>query len=168
MEKKLILKSFGLYNPTEVEYGNKILVTNQIDVKSTCELWKWYFGLRCYERISLYIKNKRDYNSMEQKTLASVKSVKELFYENGFEVKLLEDENEIVSDWKLYRKSNELCDREEARKETAREILKSMLNKMYKLTGCGVPYHVKKFIEEIAVEYGVELFGNSEKLEDGE
>lgn len=40
--------------------------------------------------------------------------------------------------------SGELCDREEARKETAREILKSMLNKMYKLTGCGVPYHVKK------------------------
>ena len=47
----------------------------------------------------------------------------------------------------------ELCDK----KETAREILKSMLNKMYKLTGCGVPYHVKKFIEEIAMEYGVDL-----------
>ena len=46
---------------------------------------------------------------------------------------------------------------EEVRKETAREILKSMLNKMYKLTGCGVPYHVKKFIEEIAMEYGVSL-----------
>ena len=53
--------------------------------------------------------------------------------------------------------SGKLCDREEARKETAREILKSMLNKMYKLTGCGVPYHVKKFIEEIAMEYGVKL-----------
>ena len=64
--------------------------------------------------------------------------------------------------------SGELCDREEARKETAREILKSMFNKMYKLTGCGVPYHVKKFIEEIAAEYGVEPFGNSEKLEDKE
>lgn len=64
--------------------------------------------------------------------------------------------------------SGELCEREEVRKETAREILKSMLNKMYKLTGCGVPYHVKKFIEEIAVEYGVELFGNSDKLEDEE
>lgn len=55
----------------------------------------------------------------------------------------------------------ELCDR----KETARKILKSMLNKMYKLTGCGVPYHVKKFMEEIAMEYGVELFGNSDRVE---
>ena len=53
--------------------------------------------------------------------------------------------------------SNQICDREEVRKETVREILKSMLNKMYKLTGCGVPYHVKKFIEEIAMEYGVKL-----------
>ena len=64
--------------------------------------------------------------------------------------------------------SGELCDREEVRRETAEEILKSMLNKMYKLTGCGVPYHVKKFMEEIAMEYGVELFGNSDKLEDEE
>ena len=53
--------------------------------------------------------------------------------------------------------SGELCNREEVRKETAREILKSMLNKMYKLTGCGVPYHVKKFMEEIANEYGIDL-----------
>ena len=64
--------------------------------------------------------------------------------------------------------SGKLCDREEARKETAREILKSMLNKMYKLTGCGVPYHVKKFMEEIAMECGVELFGNSDRVEDEE
>lgn len=71
-------------------------------------------------------------------------------------------------DWENKIESGELCDREEDRKETAREILKSMLNKMYKLTGCGVPYHVKKFIEEIAMEYGVELFGNSNKLKDEE
>ena len=62
----------------------------------------------------------------------------------------------------------ELCDREEVRKETARDILKSVLNKMYKLTGCGVPYHVKKFMEEIAMKYGVELFGNSDMVENEE
>lgn len=39
--------------------------------------------------------------------------------------------------------------------DTVREVLQKMLGKMYKLTGCGVPYHVKKFIEEIADEYGV-------------
>ena len=40
--------------------------------------------------------------------------------------------------------SGELCDREEARKETVREILKSMLNKMYKLTGVWSPISCKK------------------------
>lgn len=39
--------------------------------------------------------------------------------------------------------------------DTVREVLQKMLGKMYKLTGCGVPYNVKKFIEEIADEYGV-------------
>ena len=41
------------------------------------------------------------------------------------------------------------------RKKTAKEILNGMLKKMYKLTGCGVPYHVKAFIKEFAKEYGV-------------
>ena len=41
--------------------------------------------------------------------------------------------------------------------EVVKEILQKMLNKMYKLTGCGVPYHVGKFINEIAAEYGVEV-----------
>lgn len=43
------------------------------------------------------------------------------------------------------------------RKETAKEILQGMLNNIHKLTGCGVPYHVKKFIEDFAKEYGVEV-----------
>lgn len=105
MEKKLILKRYGLYNPTEVEYGNKILVTNQLDIHTLCELWKWYFHLKCYEKIPLYVANMKDFSSMNQKTFTDTKSIKEIFEENGFEVKLLKDEKEIFSDWKIYRKS---------------------------------------------------------------
>lgn len=105
MKDKLILKSIGLHNPTEVEYGNKILVTQGLDIESLTDLWKWYFNLKCFSKITLYVANKKDFNSMKQKTLTSVKSVKELFEEQGFDVKLLEDEKEIVSDWKLYRKN---------------------------------------------------------------
>ena len=50
-----------------------------------------------------------------------------------------------------YRKANEV------RKETAKEILQAMNEKMNMLTGCGVPYHVKQFMEEIAKKYGVEV-----------
>ena len=45
----------------------------------------------------------------------------------------------------------------EVRKETAKEILQAMNEKMNMLTGCGVPYHVKQFMEEIAMQYGVEV-----------
>lgn len=148
--KKLILKRYGLYNPTEVEYGEKIIVTNQLDIKSTCDLWKWYFGLKCYEKIPLYIENERDYNSMEQKTLASVKSVKELFYENGFEIKLLKDKTESVSKFKLYM-STEICDREEVRKETAREII-LRINQVRK-THLG---HLRSEIDLICRKYGID------------
>lgn len=45
----------------------------------------------------------------------------------------------------------------ESAKETAKEILQSMNTKMNMLTGCGVPYHVKRFMKEIAKQYGVEV-----------
>ena len=50
-----------------------------------------------------------------------------------------------------YRKADEV------RKETAKEILQAMNEKMNMLTGCGVPYHVKQFMKEIAMQYGVEV-----------
>lgn len=156
--KKLILKRYGLYNPTEVEYGEKIIVTNQLDIKSTCDLWKWYFGLKCYEKIPLYIENERDYNSMEQKRLASVKSVKELFYENGFEIKLLKDHTEIVSKFKLYI-STELCDREEVRKETAKEILQELYNRLELVSEDGLHTMMvcNMHLFDLAKQFNVEL-----------
>lgn len=42
-------------------------------------------------------------------------------------------------------------------KETAKSVLQNMLSKMYMLTGCGVPYHVKRFIETVAGEFGVDI-----------
>lgn len=48
-----------------------------------------------------------------------------------------------------------LCNEE--RKQAVRDVLLTMLERMDRLTGCGVPYHVKKFINDIAVENGIEL-----------
>lgn len=45
----------------------------------------------------------------------------------------------------------------EERKQVVKDVLLTMLDRMDRLTGCGVPYHVKKFINEIAVENGIEL-----------
>lgn len=48
-----------------------------------------------------------------------------------------------------------LCNEE--RKQVVKDVLLTMLDRMDRLTGCGVPYHVKKFINEIAAENGIEL-----------
>lgn len=153
MKNKLILKRIGLYNPTEVEYGNKILVTQGLDIESLTDLWKWYFNLKCFSKIALYVANKKDFNSMEQKTLTSVKSVKELFEEQGFDIKLLEDETEIVSDWKLYRKSErgKLCNR----METAREILKPLYDVVIEHSDCCV--NLSEDIKFLMEKYGINL-----------
>lgn len=55
-----------------------------------------------------------------------------------------------------------LCNEE--RKQVVKDVLLTMLDRMDRLTGCGVPYHVKKFINEIAAENGIEL----ERKEDEE
>lgn len=48
-----------------------------------------------------------------------------------------------------------LCNEE--RKQAVKDVLLTMLDRMDRLTGCGVPYHVKKFINDIAEENGVDL-----------
>lgn len=54
-----------------------------------------------------------------------------------------------------------LCNEE--RKQVVKDVLLTMLERMDRLTGCGVPYHVKKFINDIAVENGIELVKEDEE-----
>lgn len=103
-EPKLILKRYGLMCPTEVHYEYKILVTNELDVKMTCDLWKWYFHLPPFGKIVLYT-DERNYNAMQQKPFAFMKSVAELFYDNGFILKKLEPSIEDNVDWCIIRQS---------------------------------------------------------------
>lgn len=64
--------------------------------------------------------------------------------------------------------SGELCDREEVRKETAREILLLLGKGFDENTGKNfnnLPWY-ESFCRELKFRYGVELLGNSDKLED--
>lgn len=72
--------------------------------------------------------------------------------------------------------SGELCDREEVRKETAREILFLLGKGFDETTGKDFKdlQWYKQFCRELELRYGIELFGkteqveNSDKLEDEE
>ena len=56
--------------------------------------------------------------------------------------------------------SGELCDREEVRKETAKEILKELL---FSVENCKKK-DILWYIESISKRYGVELFGKTEQV----
>lgn len=53
MNKVLKLQRIGLMTPTAVEYKGKILATNQLDIESTCNLWRNHFGFYPTEGIDL-------------------------------------------------------------------------------------------------------------------
>lgn len=101
MNRVLKLQSVGLINPTVVEYEGKVLATNQLDIESTCNLWRCHFGFYPIEKIDLAM-TKKNFSVIQQKTLSSVKSVYDLFYERNFIPKVF-DSNEEVSKWGVYR-----------------------------------------------------------------
>lgn len=102
-DKKLYLRRIGLVTPTVVEYGSQILVTNQLDMEKTCNMWRWYFHLPAFGNIDLYM-TRRDFVVTEQRTLASCKSVKEIFWDYGFICKQMTEEEENSGEWSVVRK----------------------------------------------------------------
>lgn len=86
---KIKAETIAYHNPTRVECNGKTLETQRLDIKTLCELWKWYFEISPFEKVEL-VCNTRLYNSLKQKHLSSSKSTIELFEEQG--IKVVEDE----------------------------------------------------------------------------
>ena len=92
----LYLERIGLVNPTIVERDNngKIerLESRGLDMASLVAFWRRCFDLDglLFEKITLHCKSK-DFNAMGQRTLASVRSVRELLSEQGVEC-VIDDE----------------------------------------------------------------------------
>lgn len=78
-------KNFGFMRETEVSFKERRLVTQGLDIETLCSLWRWYYYIPPFEKILLVVP-KRLFWATEQKTLASNKSVKELFKEQGVEM----------------------------------------------------------------------------------
>ena len=131
MIRVLKLQRVGLINPTVVEYKGKVLATNQLDIESTCNLWRCHFGFYPTEKIDLAM-TKKEFSVIQQKTLSSVKSVYDLFYEYNFIPRVF-DSNEEVSEWNMYR-TNEVeklkSENTALRKEADENAALSMENKM--------------------------------------
>lgn len=101
MNKVLKLQRVGLITPTVVEYEGKVLATNHLDIESLCNLWRVHFGFYTTEKVDLAM-TKKQFSAIQQKTLSSVKSVYELFYERNFIPREFEA-NEEHTEWGMYR-----------------------------------------------------------------
>lgn len=92
----LYLERIGLVNPTIVKRDNngKIerLESVGLDMASLVAFWRRCFDLNglLFEKITLHCKSK-DFNAMGQRTLATVRSVRELLSEQGVEC-VIDDE----------------------------------------------------------------------------
>lgn len=92
----LYLERIGFVNPTIVERDNngKIerLESRGLDIASLVAFWRRHFDLDglLFEKIILHCKSK-DFNAMGQRTLATVRSVRELLAEQGVEC-VIDDE----------------------------------------------------------------------------
>ena len=123
MNKVLKLQRVGLVTPTVVEYEGKVLAINHLDVESTCNLWRVHFGFYPTEKVDL-VMTKKQFLSIQQKTLSSVKSVYELFYERNFIPREFEA-NEEPAEWGMYR--NKEIEELKAENAALRERLKKVV-----------------------------------------
>lgn len=139
MNKVLKLQRVGLITPTVVEYEGRVLATNHLDVESTCNLWRVHFGFYPTEKVDIAM-TKKQFSSIQQKTLSSVKSVYELFYERNFIPREFEA-NEGHTEWGMYR--NKELEKLEAENAALRERLDKAIeppckigDTVYKIVSC--------------------------------
>lgn len=88
---KIKAETIAFNNPTRVSCNGKVLETQGLGIKTLCDLWKWYFNIPPFEKVQLLC-DTRLYNSLKQPPISSIKSVIDLFYEQG--IKVVEDNNE--------------------------------------------------------------------------
>lgn len=90
---KIKAEKIAYHNPTRVVCDGKVIETQQLDIKSLCDLWKWYFQIPPFEEVELICET-RLYNSLRQPTLSSTKSIIDLFREQG--IKVVESKSDMV------------------------------------------------------------------------
>lgn len=81
---RIICNSIGLHIETEAMANGRKLVTQGLSIKQLCDLWKWYYNIAPFETKEVIFTHDKDYYAMNQRTLATDKSVKELFEKEGF------------------------------------------------------------------------------------
>lgn len=154
MNKVLKLQRVGFMTPTVVEYAGKVLATNQLDIESTCNLWRSHFGFYPTEKIYIAM-TKKEFSAIQQKTLSSIRSVYDLFYEQNFIPRIL-DPNKEVLEWNMYRENEiEKLKAENTELKRRAEVTERAVKDFTVQVGCrSCPYNGKCGISNPSIENG--------------
>lgn len=164
----LYLERIGFINPTIVERDNngKIerLESVGLDMVSLVAFWRRCFDLNglLFEKITLHCKSK-DFNAMGQRTLATVRSVRELLAEQGVEC-VIDDEwfkgHEFKDEQFVQNMKNVLeIEKKNAVKEFA-EKLKRVFHDDYVIPS---GYADERLVFECVDDLLKEVFGNDKE-----
>ena len=81
--KEVYIEQLGYARPTIVRYGNKTIISVNLSINELCQFWRQEFEIYD-DKVLLVFEKEREMRYINQKTLASTKTTKELFYEQGF------------------------------------------------------------------------------------
>lgn len=81
--REIRIEQIGFMRPTIARFENKTIVSVNLSIADMCRFWREEFGI--YDNwVTLMFEKEKEFRPLWQRTLANTKSVKELFYEQGF------------------------------------------------------------------------------------
>lgn len=78
-------KNYGLMTETEVSCEGRRLVTQGLDIQTLVKLWRWYYNIPPFEKVFLAVPQ-RLYELSQSKTYIPMRSVREVFHNEGIEI----------------------------------------------------------------------------------
>ena len=81
--EEVYIEQLGYARPTIVRYDNKTIISVNLSISELCQFWRQEFEL--YDnKVLLVFEKEREMRYINQKSLASIKTTRELFAEQGF------------------------------------------------------------------------------------
>lgn len=81
--KEIYIEQIGFMRPTIVRFENKTIISIGLSITDMCRFWREEFEI--YDnKVLLIFEKEKEFRPIWQRTLATSKSVQELFNEQGF------------------------------------------------------------------------------------
>ena len=81
--KTINIEQIGFMRPTIVRYENQTILSVNLSIADMCTFWREEFEIYD-DLVTLMFEKEKEFRPLGQRTLANIKTTRELFYEQGF------------------------------------------------------------------------------------